>query len=414
MREILDGNAFKYVCECMLVAKQAFQGGDPAKDITVRFYSDDAIAPRCTRKSQGIYSIYFPTGVFNRLYLLLTIMLSPTLDRLGLVEQKLSPTDKRDVANAIPGRLRCIFDPEHALNSDETKSLLAEFALPARGDQLTRLHMLSAAFLFFSYHELAHIDSGHFELAQEINRKPDAWDSKSTLGMTRKEILEGLEVSADQQSARSLTGPILAIVQAESDSLASGRVSIAEVLQKALWPFAVGLACAVTLTDWRSRSFDVVTLTNYPHPVVRWSIIQGVIREELGWDSQLGMAWFEHSNAALRFVNGRIGAAYLSEVIKVNWEKPGHPIAQLQVDRNLFGNSVLFEYIIRSVERGRRAEYILSQFRGGFLKLLPAYSDVDRNWEEQLNRFRLINERRNQALADPLVNPFSQSPTRRS
>lgn len=163
-------------------------------------------------------------------------------------------------------------------------------------------------------------------------------------------------------------------------------------------PFAMGIAATISLFDWKSRSFDAFVGTSYPHPVIRWAIIQWVIRERLGWDTVAAQAWEFHSERALRMVNGRIGAATLVESERVQAEDPnfelGLPIAQLQMDKSRFGQSVRFDYLIRSIERGRRAEYALNDFSAEDMPLQPFMADVDALWQAYLARLRIMNAER--------------------
>jgi hypothetical protein len=170
---------------------------------------------------------------------------------------------------------------------------------------------------------------------------------------------------------------------------------------------AIAIGVVVSLFDWRSRSFDVRGAGDYPHPLVRWSIIIQAISESLGWTTNLATSWLKNSTIGVRFVNAMIGSAFMCEYhrdrergLSVPAKDMLAPIAQLTFDENPIGQSVLFDHIIRSVERGRRLELLISQFETARFPLVAMYGgSPDDRWRQQLERLHELERRRRKGLA---------------
>ena len=367
-------------------------------DITVRFYTDDAVAPRCVRNGEKSYTLWFPTGSYRRLYMLLALMISPALDHLGLVRYVLSPADRRDVDNEIPEALAPVFAIDKPIDRELEERLISRFAInPHDGDAMVAA--VSSAFVFLTFHECTHITGKHFELRQAIQQHPERWLSDLTLGLSRADYMEGFEVLADNIAANLMASVIKGMIVSHQQKTGLDEPVDDRVM---LW-VALGLIAVVCLFDWKSRSFDAASETDYPHPTVRWVIIQQCIREALGWDTAMAKAWQKESDETVGFANGKIGAATVSAWAESDLPvRSRHPLSQILIDKGAIGQSVRFEYVIRALERGRRVDGILARLEGDSLDLDTGFGDAGLRWEQELERMRVMRHMRDAECAqDP-------------
>jgi hypothetical protein len=169
---VLDDRLFLSIVESLATTVQRAncRARAQSQSIDFRFFLDDSVAACCTRHSASNFSIFFPTGLFNRVYMLARIVVSPVSGN-GLTI-KLSPTDRRDISIFIPSRLVQIFDPEAPIEEFWARDLLHDYPV-SQSDETIVSFIVRAGLLFILFHELAHVQNGHFEFRRYLNLKPD-------------------------------------------------------------------------------------------------------------------------------------------------------------------------------------------------------------------------------------------------
>jgi len=227
-------------------------------------------SPRCSVRpvAEGLHVIFVPIGVAARLHAASRVLLRYWgKERRVRVHQ--SPIDpSRWDPRGVPPQLRPLL-----LEYDEPgefwrglaalEASVEPSAADADAQELTHLGLQ-----FLLAHEFAHILHGHFELLERAERED--------LGLTRLELLRGVEADADSTAA------------ALSMLLLNDAVVAALARQEAA-QFELGwlrLSYAVTMlfgvSDAQRRHFGAYRDCEYSHPAVRGELASRAAYESIG------------------------------------------------------------------------------------------------------------------------------------
>lgn len=319
--------------------------------VSTRIYSSPSISVYVNKVGASDYSLYVPRGVFYRLYLLIHLFLNRG-EHGPLIDTMYSPRDKHIVELYIPSRLAPIFSPRTPTFDKQVQELInahgARNSYPLSTHQA--IHVIQE---FILKHELSHIENYHFEIRESFENGDPFPYTEDTLGTSRNEILEGFEVHADQLASEYTSSRIL-------NAIATNNMKSDDVMNL-LCNVALAIAAFVTLCDSKNRSLDASIETGYPHPQVRFTLIVGVIAESLG--KELGALFIDTADVIADHFTGyanwltRHELAY-DEANGIDGPGEYAPIAQLNRDISLLGESVLHEYMCRSIERGKRIPFV--------------------------------------------------------
>lgn len=316
-------------------------------------YESSAISVHVRRVAETHYELFVPVGLFDRVFCLAFLYMAALDVRpAGMI---FSLRDRHVREGYIPRLLRPVFRPEGEHFSRDIGQLLATHCRGHLVPMFLRDVMLVSSF-FVAQHEIGHIANRHFDIADSLERGRPFGYSEDTLGLRREEILEGFEVHADQEACRYTAAFIRGALRA-----ATGQPG--DSVSAHLANFTIGLALLITLFDHKSRSLDTRGAGAYPHPLVRWTLVKGAIAEELAEDG-LDEEFLTHADQAALTVTNLINGLFFSELAR-DYEQGETdiayedvvPIAQLNADKSLVGQSVLFEHVIQSSERGRRVVF---------------------------------------------------------
>lgn len=383
---LLDGAAAYWKS----VAEQASRR-NPPRCVSVKVYNSTGITIFARKATENTYDLFVPVGCFDRVFLLALLFMSGIkIDPISIVS---SLRDKHLLEPYIPERLAPIFRPTHdtfpSLSKELIEAYRQQYIVPTF---LPDVILISTCFL--AHHELAHLVNNHFEMREMLETGTPFPYTDETLGMSKQEIMEGFEVHADQEASTYTARVIWGIArEAAQDE---------QELASRLMNCAIGLALTVTLFDYKSRSLETKGDGYYPHPLVRWTLIHGAIAETLDrvlGDKELSELFHQAAliaaNSVTKFLHGLLmteiqyeaanGKPYPLETIT--------PLAQLNSDQSLFGESVMFEHVIQSVERGKRVVFLG--------KLMGIDMNLNQQWkaspEERLKNFmdrvRIIKDR---------------------
>jgi hypothetical protein len=329
------------------------------------------------KQSPTHYHLYVPEGCFDRIFLLMFLFMSG--EHVLPLNIIYSVRDRRTPNTVLPGRLSAIFYPRQEVFDEEACGLINDYC----GSTLVSSFMRDACLittLFLVHHELGHLLNHHFEIRQAFRSvdEPRLRFTDETLGSNEREIFEGFEVHADQEAAKVLAHFIVAHVQKDD----TDEADIGPFLTNC----ALGLALLVSLFDWRSRSIDAPGDGFYPHPLVRYVIITGAIREAL--PAELEGAFQEVASVAASVVTKFINGLTLAEAAKAKYDQPLQPLSQLLMNFSLLEESFVLEQTMRSVERGRRIVFHALQLgiipKEGLAKQFQADPSV--RWNSFLER----------------------------
>jgi hypothetical protein len=328
------------------------RGAAGGRKLDVSFYDSLGLGVFVSKPSLAHYKILVPDGCFARYYLLAFLfMTAHNIPRTGRILK--SPRDLEDYPLHIPERLRCIFAPDSAYVA-QVESLLREHCTDFVVPQFLR-EATVASTLFLAEHEMAHVERFHFEMKALLDDGGHpVFHYGSSVGMSKREILEGFEAHADQLAAEYVAAGLLAAMETAAEA---GSDPHEKMLH-----YAIGLVILVTLLDSKARSLNAQGDTYYPHPLVRWNLIYGAIAEAL--PREYAKPFVETARDAQQVVSNFLCDIYFHECIrdeKRNIRRPDMStgaIGNLAEDCSNFGQSVLYEHIIRAAERGRRSTFL--------------------------------------------------------
>lgn len=371
----------------------------------IKTFESDKTSSFIKKTGRDSYHVFVPTGLGYRTFLLGVLLYNfPMKD--GMVKHVVSPTDIRDIKTFIPTKLKQIFDHSEPIKSDIGSLLTQKWSDTAQNSMRDQVVFL--ALCLNLYHELAHAILGHhdfFRFAETHSIYADM-----TLGMSRNDILEGMEVAADIGAGHFLS----VIVTQNLDGMISSCEDHPTQNPAHLFSdFNTCIAMLVCLFDVRNRSFDVKGAGYYPHPAIRYRVIVNAMSEILvkhkrasDLASIVGKSIEslieESSEKTAHFVSTLISQSFFDEIGED--EKDGLdvpesflPISPLTLDKGPFGRSVYRDYYQRSLESGRRVEALIWLRRLNIQESGSPFIDSqlhmnDTTWKSSLEKIEKFGE----------------------
>lgn len=317
--------------------------------IALRPFESHGIQVSVRRLAPNNYKIYFPLGLLDRFILLSSLFRFST--KIDPVDHVQSYTDRRQIEFHIPTRLKLVFDPNEAFCQETAQSLAMEYCNhPA---DFTLIQSVFDFVNFLLHHELGHVSLGHLEYF-EYCRSNDSEMTSDTLGYSEFDFRQGYEVAADQFAAMYFAPSVIAKTQLFKKHGLPPSAALSESI--------ITIALLVSLFDIRSRSLDIASAEFHPHPILRYSIINFAIAEALEADGQKDLSdeYWRLTRKWADSVSARIHGIYLSEMLReqrsVDLPEGTVPICPLRFDKNPINESIFWDYLTRTAERGRRMD----------------------------------------------------------
>lgn len=363
------------------------------------------IGTNCSVRKVGRdhFQVFIPTGLGFRLYLLGSLLYQyPIEKKMRLL--KISLTDRREITPYIPKRLRQIFDHKEKPSEKLSFALLSNYTDSNNTNIKNKVIFYSICLVLL--HEISHVFLNHhdfFTYANKLN-----YFTNETIGLSKYEIMEGLEVSADR-----LAGMFFSKFLLEDEILQDKKILTSQHFEYIFSDHLISVSMIVSLFDKKNRSLDKKGDGYYPHPAIRYRLICSSILSSIQ-ENQHFVDFLKPKGISITDMFGKSvekTANFTSTLIsQVLYDEISHdekiglpvpksilPLSPLILDQGPFGRSVYNDYYNRSSEKGNRVEAII-QLRNFFLKTTGSpkspKSDTlnDTNWLQAKKEIEHFNK----------------------